>query len=139
MWRKGKQEPEQAGGIGEECEAFLAGRLAVYLQGKGRPIPPVGWLNQLVHATPDELEFLATGGSAEAVQPSAWCRTVAYLARSLLQRAQVTGRPIGELQRELLIPLELELIGNPSSAGLDSADVVRLTLTRLYELPELPA
>jgi len=74
-----------------------------------------------------------------AVQPSTWRRAVGYLSRSLLERARETGRPIDRLQRELLVPLELELIGDPAAAHLDAADVIRLTLARLYELPELSA
>jgi hypothetical protein len=35
--------------------------------------------------------------------------------------------------------LELELIGDPAAAHLDSAEVIRLALARLYELPELSA
>lgn len=60
-----------------------------------------------------------------------------YLARSLLERARETGRPIEELQRELLVPLELRLIGDAAAADLDPADMIQLAMTRLYELPGL--
>ncbi|MEW6470879.1 MAG: hypothetical protein AB1679_01290 [Actinomycetota bacterium] len=144
MWRRrkggGESDGELAGldtGVGDECEAFLAGRLAAYLQDLGRPVPAVGWLNQVVHATPRELSLLAVTGEAYALQPRLWCRAVGYLARNLLERARETGRPIEQLQRELLVPLELELIGDPAAADLDSDDMTRLTMARLYELPEL--
>ena len=149
MWRHRKQSREQsrqpaavpAGfetGVGDECEAYLAGRLAAYLQRSGRPIPPAAWLNQLVHASPTELVFLAAEG-ADVIQPSPWHQAVGYLCRSLLERAAEIGCPVDGLQRDLLLPLELALIGNADAAELDSADVIRLTLARLYELPELPA
>lgn len=144
MWRRRKRDRESGGkltgfdtGVGDECEAFLAGRLAAHLQDLGRPVPAVGWLNQVVHATPRELSMLAVNGEAYAIQPLAWCRAVGYLARCLLERARETGRPIEQLQRDLLLPLELELIGDPGAAALDSAEVTRITMARLYELPEL--
>lgn len=144
MWRRRKQDPEPARpapsfdiGVGGECEAYLAGGLAAYLQDVGRPVPPVGWLNQVAHATPVELAFLAISRDVDAIQPPSWRRAVAYLADSLLERARETGRPIEQLQRELLVPLELELMGDPAAVDLDPADLIRLTMTRLYELPEL--
>jgi hypothetical protein len=144
MWRRRKEDPEPEhratgleAGVGDECEAYLAGHLASFLAARGRPVPPVGWLNQVVHGTPRELSALAVTGSTETLQPSRWARAVGYLARSLLERARETGRPIEELQRELLLPLELELIARPDAADLDEADMIRLTMVRLYELPEL--
>src|SRR5687768_13436655 len=110
MWRKRKQGREPtvnaAGfgpGVGEECEAYLAGQLAAYLHDTRRPVPPVGWLNQVVHATPNELALLAVG-TADRVQATTWPGAVGYLARTLLDRARETGRPIDELQMELLLP-----------------------------------
>jgi hypothetical protein len=145
MWRRrnGRREPDRRvtgveTSVGDECEAFLAGQLGAYLHRSGRPISPAGWLNQLVHGTTNELALMAVG-SHPSLDPSNWQQAMAYLARSLLERARDTGRPIGELQRELLLPLELELLGNPDAVDFDPADVIRLTLARLYELPELPA
>lgn len=145
FWRKRKHDQEPAvghpafgSGVGDECEAFLAGRLAFYLRELGQPVPPVAWLNQVVHATPAELVSLANE-LGDGHQPMAWRRTVGYLARTLLERSRETGRPIERLQQELLVPLELGLIGDAAAADLDSADVIRLTLERLYEMPELSA
>lgn len=146
MWSRRNQRPKPKdwtptgfeSGIGDECEAFLAGQLAAYLRRSGRPVPPVGWLNQLVHATPSELAVIAVG-SEPAVHSSSWQRAVGYLARSLLERSRETGRPVGDLQWEVLLPLELELLANPQARDFEPADVIRLTLARLYELPELPA
>jgi hypothetical protein len=125
--------------VGDECEAYLAGRLAAHLQARHRPVPPAGWLNQLVHASPEELAVLATGANGHALQPATWRRAVGYLAQMLLQRARETGRPTATLQRELLVPMELELLADPDSADLDPADLIRLTLGRLFELPGLSA
>jgi len=146
MWRRRKQEPEPERdgddldtGLGDECEAYLAGRLAAYLEEVGRPVTPAAWLNRVVHASPRELSVLAITGTTYTLQPSRWHQAVGYLARSLLERAQETGQPIDHLQRELLVPLELELIGRPDCVLLDPADVIRIALARLYELPGLSA
>lgn len=145
MWRKRNGEDADDGGsvpetdVGDECEAYLSGQLAAYLQCRHRPVPPVGWLNQVVHATPNELAFLSNCANSFAIQPTMWRRAVGYLSQMLLERAKETGRPIQALQQELLVPLELELMGDPSAVQLDAADVIRLTLRRLYELPELSA
>jgi len=93
-------------------------------------------VNHVVHATPDELGLLALGCGA-APPPSSWHRAMGYLARSLLERSRETGRPVAQLQATLLLPLELRLIGDPTAVHLDPADMIRLTLARLYELPEL--
>jgi hypothetical protein len=146
MWRKRRQHREEpvgnaAGfgtGVGDECEAYLAGQLAAYLRGTRRSVPPVGWLNRVVHGTPNELALLAVG-TADRMQAMTWPGAVGYLARTLLDRARETGRPIDELQIELLLPLELELLGRPDAVDLSPADLIGLTLVRLYELPELPA
>jgi hypothetical protein len=145
MWRKRKQHREPvvnaAGfdtGLGDECEAYLAGQLAAYLREARRPVPAVGWLNQVVHATTNEVALLAVG-TADGMQATTWQRAVGHIARTLLKRARETGRPIEELQWDLLLPLELELLGHSDAAALSPADLVRLTLARLYELPELPA
>jgi len=150
MWRKKKRghdgppagDPpaadEFATGVGNECEAFLAGQLAGYFVRRGRPVPPVAWLNKVVHATIDELAMLAVG-TTDVPQPATWRRAVGYLARTVFERARESSRSIDEIQRELLLPLELELIGNPESVGLDAADLIRLALARIYEQPELSA
>lgn len=145
MWRKRKGDDGDHGpplpetGIGDECEAYLSGRLAAYLQCRNRPVPPVGWLNQVVHGTPNELAFLASCANSFAVQPAMWRRAVGYLSQMLIERADETGRTIETLQQELLVPLELELMADPAAVLLDPADVIGLTLRRLYELPELSA
>jgi hypothetical protein len=145
IWRKRKRDLEPAvahpafgSGIGDECDAYLAGRLAFYLSELGRPVPAVAWLNRVVHATGSELVILANE-TDETDQPATWRRTVGYLARTLLERSRETGHRIEQLQQELLLPLELQLIGDATAVGLDSADLVRLTLARLYGLPELSA
>ena len=143
MGRKRKSEDADHGaavpetGLGDECEAFLSGRLAACLQLRSRLVPPVGWLNQVVHGTPNELAFLASCANSFAIQPAMWRRAVGYLSQTLLERAEETGRPVAGLQQDLLVPLELELMADPAAIELDAADVIRLALGRLYELPEL--
>lgn len=141
MWRRRTPEPEPerdpfGSPVADECEAFLAGRLGAYLRETGRLVLPIAWLNRVVHAPPDELDRLALLGASGAPVPR-WEGAVGYLARSLLARSAETGRPVAELQATLLVPLELRLVGDPDAAVLDAADMIRLALACLYELPEL--
>ena len=38
-----------------------------------------------------------------------------------------------------VLPLELDLLGDRDKLDLDPADLIRMTMARIYELPELPA
>jgi hypothetical protein len=151
MWRRSRDHRTRGQGgagdpvgerlgetLGDECEAFLAGQLAAYLLDAGRPIPTYAWFNQVVHATETELMVIAAG-SPDTLQPLAWRRTVARLARTMLERSEETGRHVAELQCQLLLPLELELAGDPDRAGLEAGDLLRLALCRLFEFPGTPA
>jgi hypothetical protein len=130
-------ESDPAGSVSDECEAYLAGQLSAYLIDRGRPVPPYAWLNQVAHATPTELAVIAAG-NPQGVQPKSWRRAAAYLAESLLRLAHDSGRPVAELQRELLVPLEIELAGDSSSSEMESADIVRLAFSRFSDFRGSP-
>lgn len=92
----------------EECEGFLAGRLVDRLEGR---VPVWAWTNLLAHGSEEDLR-------AETLQPwsDEWRIARASLASSLLVLASTYG-PLEEVQRRLLIPLELDLAARAEVAG----------------------
>jgi hypothetical protein len=91
-----------------ECEAFLAGGLAEYLDERGIVVPVWAWTNLLAHGTPEQI----TDCVCAPVQPRCSDRDWG-VARSLLAfeifDLMEAGYPLEELQQDVLIPLELEL------------------------------
>jgi hypothetical protein len=113
--------------VGEECEEFLAGHLMEYLAVTGRPVPSWAWLNRVAHARPDELMILAAGGFP--TDPPAWREALVCLAREVLERAALDG--VDEFQRRLLVPKELQLIGEPGGSTLSPSQLVARVLAGL--------
>lgn len=128
-WRRRDSADVQVGpSVGEECEEFLAGHLTEYLTVVGRPIPGWAWLNRVAHVRRDELILLASGGFP--TDPPAWRRALACLARAVLDQGEVDGG-LDEIQRRLLIPLELQLIGEPGGNTLSPSQLIDRVLTEL--------
>ena len=109
---------------GEECEAFLAGRWADCRRTQDRPLPPWAWLNQAAHADIGRLREAAarpadqTSRRGDDIQP--------VLARAVL--AASGSGDLGRLQREVLVPLELHLMG----AVLSPRRAVELVTAALF-------
>lgn len=90
--------------LADEAEAFLAGRLVDHLTAAGRPVPAWAVLNELAHASPDELAaFSASPGPKD--EPH-WRQAQRELATGLLECA-ATPADVRPLQEAVLIPLEL--------------------------------
>ena len=99
-----------------ECEAYLAGHYAQYLREAKRLIPTWAWLNVLAHGSEDDVAALAAGepcrrGSTDA---PVWQQAVAFLAQEVLNQVAARGRPLADLQRSTLVPLEFELAERPA-------------------------
>lgn len=91
-----------------ETEDFLAGRLLELRYAAGQSIPDWAWINRLAHGTIDDLTEVAGEWRHGGLYHS-WRRARAYLAGELLDAAPTQASLI-ELQRELLVPLELQLM-----------------------------
>jgi hypothetical protein len=94
-----------------EFDAFLSGHYVEYLLQQGRAVPSWAWINQLAHATPEELAAIAAGARPMVQHPyaSAWQRAIGAIARSLLADVDRDDRRLCELQRQVLVPVELAL------------------------------
>lgn len=81
----------------QECTAFLEGRLAELFRADGRPIPVWAALNEISHATMEELQVIAAlpGASTEAV-----------IARAILGVAS-SPEQLKEIQETQIVPIEL--------------------------------
>jgi hypothetical protein len=92
------------------CEAFLGGRFAQYLDDRGRPAPEWAWVNVLAHRSADDLADLAAGRASHRFitgNTRTWEDALAFLAEEVLDAASFTQ--LETLQRDVLVPLELEL------------------------------
>jgi hypothetical protein len=86
----------------EESAAFLSGHLAEVLSETEPPSPWV-WSNLLAHGSEEELRI------EQAKDPrDLWEAARAYLAADVLDLAETCGS-LSAVQREVLVPLELEL------------------------------
>lgn len=110
--------------LGREVEAFLSGRWTEVRGRVGASVPAWAWLNQAAHADTETLRSVAnrparpTPATGEDVQ--------VLVARALLAAAAPHG--VERLQREVLVPLELRLIGDVASPR----HVVELATTALF-------
>lgn len=88
-----------------ECEAFLSGGLTDLLETKRPPVWT--WTNLLAHGNGEDLRSASFDASCDD-----WRRARAYLASSLLALAATYG-PLEEIQKQVLVPLELDLASRP--------------------------
>lgn len=99
------QVPFGTRNVGLECEAYVSGRYHELVRGRVRR-PAWVDLNAVAHGERRDLERLA-GGSTAADRQSA---ALSYLAYEVLCTCDQQRVPLHIVQRELLVPLEAELL-----------------------------
>lgn len=98
----------------DDCAAFLTGTLAEYRLEHGQMVLPWEWTNLLAHGDEAALHGELAGSREQPGPPdrrdrvATWRAARSYLVAELLSLAATCG-PLADLQRSLLIPLELEL------------------------------
>jgi len=94
-----------------ECEDFLSGNLARDLISAGGTVPDWAWLNLLAHASEAELRIFAQEEYSEGLLSiyDAWRYAEYGTACAVLAASEACGCSVEEIQRCVLIPLELEL------------------------------
>lgn len=103
--------------LARECEAFLNGHSADLLVSRHKPVGAWAWLNQVAHATPEEVTALAARAvpwnwsalRLRELRSRRWQRAVAEVASDLVSLSGQSPRVLERLQAYALIPLELEL------------------------------
>lgn len=97
-----------------ECEAFLSGRLAEEMERDEDPLPAWAWCNMLAHGTPRQLRAMAGGSLLQRFEASeAWERGLCFLAREILALVDEHRCTVEDIQRQVLVPLELEMSRDP--------------------------
>jgi len=116
-WRRREPGDEQPSGNKagraalNEFDAFLGGRYIDYLLQNGLAVPTWAWVNEVAHATHDELEAIAAETRYREDQPLAlaWQRAIGAIARQLVAEADGDDCRLQELQTQVLVPVELAL------------------------------
>ena len=94
----------------KECDVYLSGLYADFLETRHRPIPDWAWVNVLAHARPEQLRTLATDVShcrGRPTRTTVWWQAVAFLAGEIVSHED-NDQTLDELRRSVLVPLELE-------------------------------
>ena len=107
-----------------ECEAFLEGTLAEYLDEQGLVVPVWAWTNLLAHGGPEQITECVCAPSYPVHSDRDWSVARSILAFEIFDLMEA-GSPLEELQQDVLIPLELELAAHPQSQPVDSPPVAR--------------
>lgn len=108
-----KRRRDLAGGIlTMECEAFLNGTLAEFLEERGTSVPVWTWTNLLAHGSESQIYDSLHRPSKPRRTGRSWRIARSYLAYQVLDVAR-EDLTLEDLQSTILLPLELELAAHP--------------------------
>jgi hypothetical protein len=127
MWRRGRDKDKiQIEEVIAEAENLLSGRTLEMYGLRG----PRVWslLASLAHSDRDQLRVLS--GTQTFSHPGSFDATLAYLAGELLAMAR-TGPELVQVQRRVLIPVELQVLADDIPAPTTPAQLVTLVMGAL--------
>ena len=104
-WRR--RDPDDIALV-EGSEAFLAGSYVELCESRGKAVPVWAWMNLLAHGTEDQLRAVTVqhhGGL--------WHRARRLVAIELVDLIAAGRVSLSEFQREVLVPLELDVMSCP--------------------------
>lgn len=99
-----------------EAQCFLDGNYLDIAFSDNRDVPVWAWISIIAHGERESVEHAATWlTDHEGVRPEfdMWGRVLQNIARQVLNVASFPRCSLGDIQRELLIPLELTIIMTP--------------------------
>jgi hypothetical protein len=117
----------------QECEVYLSGHYAHYLEMRNESVPNWAWINVLAQADADLLRSLVADNALHAgvrMRNSVWWQALVFLAAEILSQRNY-DRDLDELRRSVLVPLQLKWLATeqpPERPG----ELVRSVLTTLW-------
>jgi hypothetical protein len=140
VWhRRSRTEPaSDSRDVWREAEAFLRGTYAEHLESHGRRVPSWARLNRVAHGTEADLSALVEcehSWDGSTIGNTGWNRIVSFLAADLLALARGTDQAVSALQREVLVPLELDLAREDNHRRLGATQLVSVALAALHGHP----
>lgn len=121
-----------AGDLTDEAQAFLDGRYAEHLSERSVWVPPWAWTNLLAHGSEDAVHGAAREIDGGVPATRGWQAARGYLATELLRTAGPDGS-LHALQRDVLVPLELDLARRRDVAGWTPQHWVNVVRAALRE------
>ena len=116
------RESDERTPFADECASFLAGQWCDEFD-DGRPVPVWAWVNQVAHADEATLRISAVAQPSDRRSD----RVRSTLARAVLAAAD-GGRELPDLQRELLVPIELSLMTDDAHSPRHVVELVTAAL-----------
>jgi hypothetical protein len=117
QWKLRRHGPKQSDSIlVSETQQFLNGHLLDVAFESGGDVPAWVWLSTLAHGDAPILERAQSWLSDhQGMRPelNGWGRVLQHLTRRLLETSEAIGCPPSDLQRSLLVPLELAVTMTP--------------------------
>ncbi len=139
MWghRRGRKaaNPEPTEPVIEEAVAVLSGRCVERFTATGRRVPRWAWLNAVAHGDQDDLRAIAAVG--RLANSGSWAAAIGRVADEMLEGGR-SRDDIARLQAELVVPLELDVLGDRHRLPVRPRDFDRLLAGRLSP-PAKPA
>jgi hypothetical protein len=114
--------------------AFLHGHYVEHCLSHGDAVPDWAWLNLLAHGTTDELQHDSQGGRAG----DRWHQARALMADEILDHVARRRIPLEMLQRDVLVPLELDSIACRTTSLWTPGGFAGGLLTLLSGRPRTP-
>jgi hypothetical protein len=116
QWKHRRHQPRYGEILASETEQFLNGSLLDVAFASGDEVPAWIWLSTIAHG--DEPLLARTQNwlaDHEGARPelNGWGRVLQHLTTRLLETSQAMGCPASDLQRSLLIQLELAVTITP--------------------------
>jgi hypothetical protein len=131
-----KRRGDGTEGALREAQAILSGRAVEWFEERNTRIPAWAWVNVLAHATPVRLRQLVAIG--HYAHPSSWDCTLGASAAELVT-AGCTPVGILRLQREALVPLELDLLAGRTASPSKPSQLtvlIRKVMQQRHAWPE---
>lgn len=125
-WRRNRRDRHAEERLAFEAAAYLTGDITAV----GRRAPAWVMMSRIAHA--DLSRMAATAAGRPAADPGSWQAGVAYLASEILSLA-ADEESLRRLQREALLPLELDLLRGAVAQPVSTSAFIDLVCGALQD------